>query len=391
LLNHTNPPNIMAAADISVPALLSTLTESLTSVTSSLTSVTSSLPSDRAQLLPPADGISLLDTKHALLLSYLQNLVFLIILKLRQTPPHDQIASADLNIAAIKKLVELRVYLERGVRPLEGRLKYQIEKVLCAAANADRAAAGKINGDAGGRKTGNLGAVGDASDSDLSDTSPTPTKPSDLSYRPNPAALLRKPNPSTNAKSSTTRPSAAYKPPRITPTSMPQPTATTGRDRRQARSHLLDEYVSSEFSSAPLAEPSVGSNRTILHGGRASLSARQRDKERERTDYEERNFARLPGESKAEKKKARARGEGTARNVYGGEQWVELGEVGDRVARSVGKGRDARRGVLERMEKRRRRSGGGHEREGGVGIGEAFEKRRRVMEARAEKKARRDK
>jgi U3 small nucleolar ribonucleoprotein protein LCP5 len=172
---------------------------------------------------------------------------------------------------------------------------------------------------------------------------------------------------------------------------MPQPAATTGRDRRQARSHLLDEYVSSELLSAPLAEPSVGSNRTILHGGRASLSARQREKERERTDYEERNFARLPGESKAEKRKARARGEGTTRNVYGGEQWVELAEVGDRVARSVGKGRDAGRSVLERMEKRRRRSGGGDERGGGVGIGEAFEKRRRVMEARAEKKARRDK
>ena len=68
---------------------------------------------------------------------------------------------------------------------------------------------------------------------------------------------------------------------------------------------------------------------------------------------------------------------------------MELAEVGDRVARSVGKGRDAGRSVLERMEKTRR-SGGGDERGGGVGIGEAFEKRRRVMEARAEKKARRD-
>lgn len=374
----------MAAIDISVPALLSALTESLTSATSSL-------PSDYDQLLPPADGISLLDTKNILLLSYIQNLVFLIILKLRQTPQRDRNASTDLSAGAIKKLVELRVYMERGVRPLEGRLKYQIEKVLRAADDADRAAVKKTNGDVKSRKTDNLSPAdddvdsSDVSDADL-DTS-APTKPSDLSYRPNPAALLRKADGSTNAKSSTAHTSAAYKPPRITPTLMPQPTGPAGRDHRQRKSRLLDEYVSSELSSAPLAEPSIGSNRTILDGGRGSLSARQREKERERTEYEERNFARLPGESKAEKRKARAKGEGAARNVYGGEQWVELGEVGDRVARSVGKGRDVGRGVLERREKRRREGEDG--KGSGVGIGEAFEKKRRVVEGRAEKKARR--
>jgi U3 small nucleolar ribonucleoprotein protein LCP5 len=376
----------MAAIDASVPALLSALTESLTSASSSL-------PSDHDQLLPPADGISLLDTKNVLLLSYIQNLVFLIILKLRQTPQRDQNASTDFSAGAIKKLVELRVYMERGVRPLEGRLKYQIEKVLRAADDADRAVVKKTNGDVKSRKTDNLspadddeGDSSDVSDADL-DTSSAPTKPSDLSYRPNPAALLRKADASTNAKSSTARTSAAYKPPRITPTLMPQPAGPAGRNHRQRKSRLLDEYVSSELSSAPLAEPSIGSNRTILDGGRGSLSARQREKERERTDYEERNFARLPGESKAEKRKARARGEGAARNVYGGEQWVELGEVGDRVARSVGKGRDAGGGMLERREKRRRE--GEDEKGGGVGIGEAFEKKRRVVEGWAKKKARR--
>jgi U3 small nucleolar ribonucleoprotein protein LCP5 len=376
----------MAVFDSSVPALLSTLTDSLISATSSL-------PSDHNLLQPPVDGISLLDIKNALLLSYIQNLVFLIILKLRQTPQSDQNAITDLTAAAIKKLVKVRVYTERGVRPLEGRLKYQIEKVLRAADDAERAATTKTNGDPKSNKTiKHNGAEDDDSDVSDADSDPSlpPTKPSDLSYRPNPAALLRKPDPSGTAKSSTTRPSTAYKPPRITPTAMPQSAASASRDsRRQRKSHLLDEYVSSELSSAPLAEPSIGSNSTILDRGRGSLSARQREKERERTEYEERSLARLPGESKAEKRKARARGEGMGRNVYGGEQWVELGEVGDRVANSVGNNRDreGRRGVLERREKRRRE--GGDERGGGVGIGEAFEKRRKVMEGRAEKKTRR--
>jgi U3 small nucleolar ribonucleoprotein protein LCP5 len=376
---------MMAVADTTMSALMSTLVDSLTSATTSL-------PSDHDLIQPPADGISLLDTKNALLLSYIHNLVFLIILKLRQTAEEGQGAIMPLDAAVIKKLVELRVYMERGVRPLEGRLKYQIEKALRAADDAERAATAKTDGGARSSNTTKVNGVNqddsDASDADTG-ASPQPTKPSDLSYRPNPAALLRKPEPSNNTKTSNPRLSATYKPPRITPTSMPTPN-TSSRDtnlaRRQRKSHLLDEYVNSELSSAPLAEPSIGSNSTILARGRGSLSARQREKERERTEYEEQNLARLPGESRAEKRKARMRGEGGARNVYGGEQWVELGEVGDRVARSVGKRKDGGRGVLERREKRRRDDG--DERGGGVSVGEMFEKKRRVMEGRAEKKAR---
>jgi U3 small nucleolar ribonucleoprotein protein LCP5 len=375
---------MMAVADNSVLALVSTLADSLTSATTSL-------PSDHDLVQPPTDGISLLDTKNALLLSYIHNLVFLIILKLRQTAEEGQDTIIPLDAAVVKKLVELRVYMERGVRPLEGRLKYQIEKVLRAADDAERAATAKTDdGARSNNTTGISGANWDDSDVSDADTgaSPQPAKPSDLSYRPNPAALLRKPQPPNGTKTSNPRLSATYKPPRITPTSMP--TSNTSRDtnpsRHQRKSHLLDEYVSSELSSAPLAEPSIGSNGTILDRGRRSLSARQREKERERTEYEEQNLARLPGESRAEKRKARMRGEGGARNMYGGEQWVELGEVGDRVARSVGKRRDGGRGVLERREKRRRDDK--DERGGGVSIGEMFEKRKRVVEGRAEKKAR---
>lgn len=376
---------VMAVADTTVSALMSTLADSLTSATTSL-------PSDHDLVQPPTDGISLLDTKNALLLSYIHNLVFLIILKLRQTAGEGQDAIMPLDAAVIKKLVELRVYMERGVRPLEGRLKYQIEKALRAADDAERAATAKTDGGARSSNTTKVNGV-NQDDSDASDTdtgaSPQPAKPSDLSYRPNPAALLRKPEPSNNTKTSNPRLSATYKPPRITPTSMPTSNPSsrdTNLSRRQRKSHLLDEYVNSELSSAPLPEPSIGSNNTILARGRGSLSARQREREREQTEYEEQNLARLPGESRAEKRKARMRGEGGARNVYGGEQWVELGELGDRVARSVGKRRDGEGGVLERREKRRR--GDGDERGGGVSIGEMFEERRRVMEGRAEKKAR---
>jgi hypothetical protein len=55
------------------------------------------------------------------------------------------------------------------------------------------------------------------------------------------------------------------------------------------------------------------------------------------------------------------------RNLYSGEQFLELGRVGDRVARNIGKGRDSGKWLLERREKRRQDDEKG--RGGGVGIG----------------------
>src|SRR2546421_1049056 len=119
----------MAAVDKSILSLLSVLT-------SSLESAILSVP-DSTAILPPKNGISLLDTKNELLLSYLQNLVFLVLIKLRNGSLSQKPGTQEdgvngnrignsLGAETVKKLVELRVYLEKGVRPLEGRLKYQI-------------------------------------------------------------------------------------------------------------------------------------------------------------------------------------------------------------------------------------------------------------------------
>lgn len=400
------------AAVISLPDLLTTLTESVTSATSSF-------PVSSDCLVPPADGISLLDTKNDLLLSYLQNLVFLIILKLRNGS--DGVKLDDGSQAggdkAVEQLVEIRAYLEKGVRPLEGRLKYQIEKVLRAADDAERKQESTLTKRKIAKGTKATGEGSDASESDSEsagseDTTTSPEaqqKIDDLSYRPNPSALLRKSDAGQAFKSSSYNPrsgttsSGTYKPPRITPTSMPSlPSTSTNPTRadsrssiRNRKSHLLDEYISTELSSTPTTEPSIGSNSTILKRGRGALSARERDKERERTEYEERNFSRLPKESKAERRKVKARGgDGGRRDGFGGEDWTGLGEVGDRVARSVGRGsasasaREGKGGVLERREKRRREGGdvAVGRAGGGVGIGESFEKKRKIMEGRAERK-----
>lgn len=372
--SHSPFTSRMAAVASQLPVLLETLT-------TSLISATSAFPAEDDTIHPPADGISLLDVKNELLLSYLQNLVFLIILKLRNDPD-----DAGVGVEALKKLNEQRVYLEKGVRPLEGRLKYQIDKVLRAADEAERSVAATkfVSSKVKNSKAVNGTSDTEASDSSDSDTSSTPAAGapaiSDISYQPNPATLLRKPDQSSSnhIKSNST---GAYKPPRINPTSMPSTTRPEPKSRNR-KSHLIDEYIAHDLSSAPQAQPSIGSNNTILDRGRSGMSARDRETEKERTRYEEANLTRLPTMTKAEKKKARGRGD--QRDVFGGEDWTGLGGLGERLGRSV---KGSKGGVLERREKRKRETGDSVRGDGhNLAVGESFEKRRKVLAGRMGKR-----
>lgn len=371
------------AATASLPALLSTLTESLQSASNAVPETTA--------IACPTDGISLLDTKNELLLSYLQNLIFLIIIKLRSK----ESSSANSQKAAkgteqdevVKKLVELRVYLERGVRPLESRLKYQIDKVLRAADDASRSATQKTiavpksTKPKNGVRSREASASGSDDDSDNEDededATPATAEINDLTYRPNPAALAR---PSQSADPRSAASNGIYRPPRITPTALP---TTQGREERAARkpnkSATLDEFISTELSSAPLAEPSIGS--TIISGGRRSKSQKERTKDTERQVYEESNFVRLPKESR--KDKAKSAGGRPRDGGYGGEEWRGLGDGVERIERLTGRKKGV--SVLERSRKRAVEDG---PRNDGVeeAAGERFEKRRKMVGPRERKR-----
>ncbi|MCJ1448717.1 MAG: hypothetical protein MMC23_009234 [Stictis urceolatum] len=356
-----------------LPALLNTLTESLTSASASLCS--------SAQLTPPTDGISLLDTKNELFLQYLHNLVFLIILKLRdaRSPSNNSkdasTAPDKLSDAIVKQLVSLRVYLERGVKPLESRLRYQIDKVIRAADDAElRKIQGlSVNGTSKSKKKGVNGtkATGSDSESDASDSDASEPEIDPLSYRPNPAAFLSE-SKSTTAATSEPGPAkdAPYRPPRITATTMPTARRSSPPTKPQKSAHL-DEFIATEFSSAPVAEPNVGS--TIREGGRRTKSDAERREDLEKRDYEETNFVRLPGLSKKDKKaKGRPRETG-----WGGEEWRGLGEGADRIGGLVGR----KRGAGAALERSRKRAVEDGPRDEGR-MGERFEKRRRVTGGR---------
>jgi U3 small nucleolar ribonucleoprotein protein LCP5 len=358
-------------------AVDNSLTSLLETLTTSIESATQALPEDGIN--PPKDGISLLDVKNDLLLSYLQNLVFLILLKLRSRSEVDgakEEGNEDdaLQQEVTKKLVELRVYLDKGVRPLENRLKYQIDKIIRTADDATRKstqAAANPSTKRAPKKTNPDDS--DASDAESAGSDQTEEDVEDISYGPNRAAFVR-PKEAHDSRETKSAKDGIYKPPRITPMQMP---TTQGRDGKEARrpgkSATLDEFVATELSTAPLAEPSIGS--TIVSGGRHVKSDRERRDDQERRDYEESNFVRLPAQSKKERAKTgiRARNSG-----WGGEEFRGLGAGLDRIERLTQK-KGGKGGTLGSLERSRKRPISDGPRGTGAQAGDAFEKRRKVV------------
>lgn len=357
--------------ETSLPSLFSTLQSSLESA---------SLPG-QFDIVPPANGISLLDLKNDLFLSYLQNLVFLILIKLR----HGRETSGDgikLNEEVTKKLAELRLYLEKGVKPLEGKLKYQIDKVVKAAEDASKpqpaansatkAKKKKQRRRADESEDSERSSAGESDEDDAASASASEID--ELSYRPNPAALMR-PRSTQRAQrdprqiDEDTVKDGIYKPPRITATAMP---VTRGKEEKQERqpnkSNTLDEFIATELSTAPVAEPSIGS--TIVFGGRRLKTQRERDEDAKKTRYEEDNMIRLPKESTKDKAQKAARN----RSAFGGEDWRDLGAGLGRIDALV-KRKGGSGSKVERSKKRSFEGSG----LGGGDIGRDFEKRKKTV------------
>lgn len=370
---------------------LQNISDLLEGLTASVSSTGTSLPTTKpdspteVSILPPQDGISLLDTKCDLLLSYLQNLVFLMLIQLRELPSKDSSGQKDedsdsIRTQVISKLIELRTYLDRGVRPLESRLKYQVDKVIQAAEEAERAEKGAETTKPTKSKAKDESGSEDESASDKSSGEEEDESEDEdideMAYRPNVSAFSRKMEP--EAKADKTARSATsdgiYRPPKIMPTAMPTTERKERKERPQRRSNVIDEFVNAEMSSAPMAEPSIGS--TIVSGGRHTKSKKEREQEAEKTRYEETNFVRLGDESKKEraKKAASRRAEGT----FGGEEWRGLTEGADRISRLTKRAKGSGN-ALDRSRKRKNTEDG--QRGDGVGVGQIFEKRRKKIDS----------
>lgn len=343
--------------------------DTLPSLVDSIKSASATLPEDLTYKIPE-NGISLLDTKNEIFLSYLQTLALRNLEVIRsvrhilgsrngdknkKSSEAGSTESKRLQEQMVKDLVRHRVYLEKGVRPLEERLRYQIDKVVRAADDEERRSAPA-------EKSATTPADQDSDAEDAGDTDVN-----ELAYRPNPASFARPAAVAQDQRRADD--SGVYRPPRITATAMPSTERREKRDGRPQRSATMDEFIASEHSSAPSAMPSIGS--TIVDGGRRDKSAKEREKEAERREYEETHLMRLPKEGKKEIGKRNARDRG----MFGGEEWRGIGEGVDRIERlTKGKGRQ---GALEKSRKRKNEDG-----QRGSGVQDAggeFERRKKKI------------
>lgn len=362
------------AAPATLPALLTSLTQSLTLAQEATPTI--------AGVEHQKDGISLLDVKNELLLSYLQNLVFLILLKIRNAKNTDsEPDSSEIDESVRAQLVELRLFLERGARPLEEKLRFSIERFLRAATDAQREEKEKQ------QKLEN-GSDEEDEDEDDEDDEEEDEEEDPLSK---PMGQRRggkygaAPRFGTMVDDVTARPSlrdggaaGVYKAPKRERQVM-DPERKTKTERRPNKSRTMDEFVNSELSAAPMAEPSIGT--TIVQGGRRMKTQDERKDEDERRDYEESNFVRLPQASKKEKAK-KAKQAGRAAMQFGGEEWHDLGQGIDRIDRlTKGKKGSNVRAMLDKSRKRGRDTTDGPRASGHQDMGESFRKKVKMLDA----------
>lgn len=133
----------------------------------------------RNGMRPTKGGISYLEAKHLLLLSYCQNLAFYLLLKLEGREVRDH--------PVMERLVEIRTYLEKA-KPIDKRMQHQIDRVIRIAKSADAPKPKQADGEEDESDEGEL---------------------DDLAYRPNPEALVPK-----ETEQDT---DAAYRPPKLAP------------------------------------------------------------------------------------------------------------------------------------------------------------------------------
>ena len=332
---------------------------------------------DTTAILPPEDGITLLTTKNEIFLAYLQALTLRNLSVIRSIKYGSDVEiTQKLSNDFTKKLVEHRVYLERGVRPLEQRIKYQVDRVIKAADDEERIEARQIVTNNGTLKRSNvvdLGDKADKEDSDEDDSDESFEEEDQIdaaSFKPNVLTMQNKATDLRDTRRASGNEDGAYRPPRISATSMP---TTQGRERTERKPHrsvTLDEYVNTELSAAPQAEPSIGSN--ITAGGRKNPKARQVAEEKERQEYEETHLVRLPPESKKERAKKRAKYGDSARS-FGGEEWRDIGQSADRIGDLTRKrGKDS---ALDKSRKRRAVEDGPRD----SGMGNTFEAKKNRM------------
>ncbi|RIA85714.1 Sas10/Utp3/C1D family-domain-containing protein [Glomus cerebriforme] len=199
-------------------------------------------------------GVSLLEIKYHTLLEYITSLTFIIYMKLN--------GQSIQNHPVIENLIELRIVLEK-LKPLEQKLKYQIDKLIRATV------------------------INDDDDVKLTNTSGNSLALSDpLSFKPNPQNLVSKFDDTNDDDNTNT---GVYKAPKLVPVHFEEDGGVKSKREKEesrslsraSKSRLIKDLIN-EYDDRPEESTIIGSTQ---NNDNVELE--------ERLNYEEENFIRL--------------------------------------------------------------------------------------------------
>lgn len=270
------------------------------------------------------DKVSLLSLKSASMLAYVNALTVVIGEKLGGN------ATAD---SGREKSIEHRIVLERGVKPLEKKLSYQLDKLVKAHMRMENEFADAQ------RRAEMQGGRNENDDSDSSDD--------EMAQRPRTFGASER----EEEEEEKSKP-AVYQPPKISST-LPFDDRFNSKEHKdrsnRVRMQAMDEYLREE-SERPEWESSIGAN-ILKHGRGGVKSLRDAEKDREMERYEEENFTRVKATSKTDKRNEKRRERMNQVNMIGGEDFSIFGNK-RKLEDSTSRGSKRSRNVWEKAKRK---------------------------------------
>lgn len=256
------------------------------------------------------EGVSLLSLKNHSLVSYITYVVLIVLSHLeRLREANDGVEIEKLKQHLVQNSAIQRVCIEKGIKPLERRLGYQLDKMVRAYVRMESDSHSKME-KMTQQENGSQHAKDDENSEDSEESD------DELSYKPDALAFKKDTRDDKKVFSQDKPTKEKYRPPKISAMAPPSTFKEQKRSDSTRKLQSMEEYLR-ENSDMPEAQASIGS--TIVGHGRFGVkSDHDRRKEREIQNYEESNFTRLP--STATKKDAKKKRH-DMKNTFAGEDW----------------------------------------------------------------------
>ena len=314
------------------------------------------------------EKVSLLSLKNESMLSYVNSLLLLLQSKL--TGPEESGNSKNIEGLQAEQeadrwnTIEQRVTLDRGIKPLEKKLNYQLDKLTRSYYRVledfenNTNTSSSVNG--GNSRSVQNGVNEKESDSDGDSESESEDE---TTFKPNVNGMLSSASSKLSAKSKRSsktpekeeqeakdkkeeeeeeeeeeqKGNGRYQPPKIN-AALPPSANSHFDDKFNAKDHKdrsnkfklqsMEEYVN-EMNDKPEWEASIGTN-IVNHGKGGIKSSRRNDKENEVKDYEETNFTRLNLAKKKDKRQLKIKEIRDKVNIIGGEDFSIFNNQGSK-------------------------------------------------------------